>query len=100
WRTSIVTALEDKASKESPLEHKLVKFLMSDFAEAINELEASKAELDSQIKAASPKDAEAEDGETVDDADDENAVDEAQLKAWKKELAAVKKQLKAKKDSF
>ena len=104
WRTSIVTALEDKASKESPLEHKLVKFLMSDFVEAISELEAKKAELDSQIKAASPKDAEGEDGEATeaeeDDADEENAVDEAQLKAWKKELTAVKKQLKAKNDSF
>jgi type I restriction enzyme M protein len=104
WRTSIVTALEDKASKESPLEHKLVKFLMSDFVDAITELEAKKAELDSQIKAASPKDAEAEEGEAAEaadeDADDENAVDEVQLKAWKKELAAVKKQLKAKKESF
>lgn len=104
WRTSIVTALEDKASKESPLEHKLVKFLMSDFVEAITELEAKKAELDSQIKAASPKDAEGEDGEAAeaaeDDGDEENAVDEAQLKAWKKELTAVKKQLKAKNDSF
>ncbi|KIQ59175.1 type I restriction-modification system subunit M [Pseudomonas fluorescens] len=104
WRTSIVTALEDKASKESPLEHKLVKFLMSDFVEAITELEAKKAELDSQIKAASPKDAESEDGEAAeaaeDDADEENVVDEAQLKAWKKELTAVKKQLKAKNDSF
>ncbi|WP_028311560.1 HsdM family class I SAM-dependent methyltransferase [Derxia gummosa] len=104
WRTSIVTALEDKASKESPLEHKLVKLLMSGFVEAINELEAKKAELDSQIKAASPKDAEGEDGEAAepaeDDVDDENAVDEARLKAWKQELAAVKKQLKAKKDSF
>lgn len=104
WRTSIVTALEDKASKESPLEHKLVKFLMSDFVEAINELEAKKAELDSQIKAASPKDAEDEEGEAAqaaeEDIDDENAVDEAQLKTWKKELAAVKKQLKAKKESF
>jgi len=104
WRTSIVTALEDKASKESPLEHKLVKFLMSDFVEAITELEAKKAELDSQIKAASPKDAEGEDGEAAeaadDDANEENAVSEAQLKAWKKELTAVKKQLKAKNDSF
>jgi type I restriction enzyme M protein len=104
WRTSIVTALEDKASKESPLEHKLVKFLMSDFVEAINELEAKKAELDSQIKAASPKDAEPEDGEATEvpeeDTDDENPVDEAQIKAWKKELTAVKKQLKAKKESF
>ncbi|MNJ26580.1 putative type I restriction enzymeP M protein [compost metagenome] len=106
WRTSIVTALEDKASKESPLEHKLVKFLMSDFVEAITELEASKAELDSQIKAASPKDADGEMGadseasaEAVED-DDETAVDEVQLKAWKKELAAVKKQLKTKKESF
>lgn len=104
WRTSIVTALEDKASKESPLEHKLVKFLMSDFVEAITELEAKKAELDSQIKAASPKDAEGEDGEAADaaedEADEESAVSEAQLKAWKKELSTVKKQLKAKKDSF
>ncbi|MFU2489225.1 N-6 DNA methylase [Thauera sp. WH-1] len=103
WRTSIVTALEDKASKESPLEHKLVKFLMSDFVEAINELEAKKAELDSQIKAASPKDAEGEDGESAEaaeDGDDESAVSEEQLKAWKKELSAVKKQLKTKKESF
>ena len=104
WRTSIVTALEDKASKESPLEHKLVKFLMSDFVDAITELEAKKAELDSQIKAASPKEIEGEDSEAAeaagDDADEENVVDEAQLKAWKKELTAVKKQLKAKNDSF
>jgi type I restriction enzyme M protein len=104
WRTSIVTALEDKASKESPLEHKLVKFLMSDFVEAITELEAKKAELDSKIKAASPKEAEGEEGEaaetTEDEADDENAVDEAQIKTWKKDLTAVKKQLKAKHDSF
>ena len=107
WRTSIVTALEDKASKESPLEHKLVKFLMSDFVEGINELEAKKAELDSQIKAADPKSAKeaaTEDGEGAEageeDDDGESVVDEVQLKAWKKELAAVKKTLKAKQDSF
>lgn len=104
WRTSIVTALEDKASKESPLEHKLVKFLMSDFVETITELETKKAELDSQIKAASPREAEGGDGETSETAengvDEENAVGEAQLKAWKKELAAIKKQLTAKNDSF
>lgn len=104
WRTSIVTALEDKTSKESPLEHKLVKFLMSDFVEVITALEAKKTELDSHIKAASPTDAEDEDGEADEaaevEADEENAVDEAHLKAWKKELTAVKKQLKAKNDSF
>lgn len=104
WRTSIVTALEDKASKDSPLEHKLVKFLMSDFVEVITELEAKKAELDSQIRAASPEDAEGENGgaaETAeDDVEEEDSADEAQLKAWKKELLTIKKQLKAKNDSF
>jgi type I restriction enzyme M protein len=107
WRTSIVTALDDKAAKESPLEHKLVRFLMSNFIEAIRELEAKKAELDSQIKAADPKAAkegEGEDAEAAepaeDEADDENTVSEEQLKTWKKELAAVKKQLKARMDSF
>jgi type I restriction enzyme M protein len=104
WRTSIVTALEDKASKESPLEHKLVRFLMSDFVGAITELEAKKAELDGLIKAASPKDAEGEEDEasepTSEDEGEESVVDEAQLKAWKKELSAVKKQLKANHESF
>ncbi len=104
WRTSIVTALEDKATKKSPLEHKLVKFLMSDFVDIINDLEAKKADLDSKIKAANPKDTEAQEGEAVEaaqeDAGEEDTVDEAQLKEWKKELAAVKKQLKAKHDSF
>jgi len=98
WRTSIVTALEDKASKDSPLEHKLVKFLMGSFVEELAELDAKKAELDSQIKAATPSTDE-EEGEAA-EAEDAEPVDEAQLKAWKKQLADVKKQLKAKKDAF
>ncbi|KHL54497.1 type I restriction-modification system subunit M [Xanthomonas cannabis] len=105
WRTSIVTALEDKASKDNPLDHKLVRFLLAEFVEAIAELDAKKAELDSQIKAADPKaakDADGEDGdaEPADADENEDTVDEAQLKAWKKDLAAVKKQLKVQKDSF
>ncbi len=109
WRETILSELEDEDArkKANPLEHKLVKFLMSDFVDAFAELEARKAELDSQIKAADPKsakDAEAEDREATEaadeEADDENAVDEAQLKAWKRELAAVRKQLKASKESF
>lgn len=105
WRTSIVTALEDKASKDNPLDHKLVRFLLADFVEAIAELEAKKAELDSRIKAADPKtakDVDGEDGDAEpDDAgEDETAVDEAQLKAWKKDLAALKKQLKAQHDNL
>ena len=80
---------------------------MSDFVEAITTLEAKKAELDSQIKVAEPKsakDAEGEDFDAAeaaeDDPDPDNAVSEEQLKDWKKERTAVKKQLKAKYDTF
>jgi type I restriction enzyme M protein len=99
WRTSIVTALDDKTVKDNPLEHKLVKFLMGDFVEEIAGLEAKKAELESQIKAATPN--ESEDGEEVEVAeDDDNAVSEAQVKAWKRDLTELKKRLKIRKDSF
>jgi type I restriction enzyme M protein len=103
WRTSIVTALDDPASKDNPLDHKLVRFLMAEFVETLNELEARKAELDSQIKVASPQagaDGEGHDDESSEAGEDEPAVDEAQLKAWKKDLAAVKKQLKARHDGL
>ncbi len=102
WRTGIVSALEDKTSKHSPLEHKLVRFLLGDFVNELAELEAKKAELDSQIKAAAPS--KGEDGDEADSEaetdDEENAVDEAQLKAWKAELTKVKKQLKARQENF
>lgn len=104
WRTGIVSALEDKASKHSPLEHKLVGFLLGDFVKELAELEAKKAELDSQIKAATPSKGEdgdeAEGSDAPDGDDEENAVDEAQLKVWKAELTKVKKQLKARKEAF
>ncbi|SNR67645.1 SAM-dependent DNA methyltransferase [Paracoccus sediminis] len=95
WRTSIVTALEDKGSKESSLDHKLVSFLMGGFVREIAELEARKAELDAQIKAAT---ATPEEGEEEDD--DAEPVDEAQVKRWKKEFAEVKKTLKARHAQF
>ncbi|HDZ51573.1 MAG TPA: SAM-dependent DNA methyltransferase [Sulfitobacter litoralis] len=95
WRTSIVTALEDKGNKENPLDHKLVSFLMGGFVAEIAKLEAKKAELDAKIKAATTKPEEGEEEE-----DDAEEVDEKQIKAWKKNLAEVKKALKAKKDQF
>jgi len=104
WRTSIVTALEDKASKESPLEHKLVKFLLGSFVTELAELDTKKAELESQLKASVPT--KSEDGEEAEgeneatEGDEENIVDEAQIKAWKVELIEVKKRLKTKKESF
>jgi len=101
WRTSIVTALEDKVSKESPLEHKLVKFLMGSFVAELEELEARKLELEGQIKAATPEKGEdVEDATDTEETDDENAVDEEQLKAWKKELTTLKRIIKAKNESL
>jgi type I restriction enzyme M protein len=97
WRSSILTALEDDKAKDNPLDHRLVRALLPDFIEALAELEAQKAELDGQLKAAAPDKGEGDDEAEPDDAE---AVDEAQLKAWKKELAAVKKQLKAQHAAF
>ena len=99
WRSSILTALEDETSKANPLDHKLVKFLMADFIAAMAELEARKAELDGQIKAAVPEKGDDEEG-GADAEDDEPAVDEAQIKEWKRELAALKKQIKAEQQGF
>lgn len=100
WRTSILTAMGDDQSKDNPLDHKLVKFLMSDFVEALAELEARKAELDSQIKAATPDKGAGDDGEEAESGDDEPAADEAQLKEWKRQLAVLKKECKAKEQGF
>jgi type I restriction enzyme M protein len=100
WRTSILTAMDDDQSKDNPLDHKLVKFLMTEFVEALAELEARKVELDSQIKAAAPDKEAGEDGQEAEPSDDEPAVDETQLKEWKKQLAALKKELKAEEQGF
>ncbi len=97
WRTSILTALDDEQSKDDPLEHKLVKFLMGEFVDQLAELEARKAELEGQIKAAT---IDADAGEDVEADADEPAVDEAQLKELKKQLAALKKEVKAKEQGF
>jgi type I restriction enzyme M protein len=100
WRTSILTALDDESAKDNPLDHKLVKFLMAGFVEALAELEARKAELDSQIKAATPDKGTGEDGDEAEAGDDEPAVDEVQLKEWKKQLVALKKEIKAQEQGF
>jgi type I restriction enzyme M protein len=100
WRTSILTAMDDEKAKDNPLDHKLVKFLMGEFVEALAEMEAHKAELESQIKTATPDKGTGEDGEEVEPGDDEPAVDQAQLTEWKQQLAALKKEIKAKEKGF
>jgi type I restriction enzyme M protein len=100
WRTSILAAIDDEQSKEKPLEHKLVKFLMADFVDAQTALDARKIELDGQIKAATPSKDMGEEGDEAEPADEESVVDEAQVKAWKTQLAALKKEIKAQEQGF
>jgi type I restriction enzyme M protein len=97
WRTSILTAMDDEQSKDNPLDHKLVGFLMGEFVEALAELEARKVELDSQIKVAMPDKGAGEEAEA---GDDELVVDEAQLNEWKRQLGALKKEIKAQEQGF
>ncbi|WP_347332723.1 N-6 DNA methylase [Marinimicrobium locisalis] len=100
WRTSILTAMEDKNNKDDPLEHKLVKFLLSGFLEELQQLDTRKAELDSQIKAAEeqlPKTGDDEDeGDNEPLSEAEIAELEKQIKAWKKQRTANAKKLKEK----
>lgn len=102
WRTSIITTLEDKTSKQSPLEHKLVRFLLGDFVAGLADLEAEKVELESQLKAASQAKGEGTDeaDSPTDIDDDECSIDEVQLKNWKVDLAQVKKRLKTQQSAF
>ncbi|WP_085920002.1 HsdM family class I SAM-dependent methyltransferase [Halomonas sp. CSM-2] len=106
WRTSIVTALEDKLDKEDPLEHKLVKFLLGGFLEKLQTLEQQQAELDSQIKAAEeqlPKPGGSDDDDESDTSAGEEVLSEVerarlekQIKEWKKQRTTLAKKLKAK----
>ena len=100
WRTSILTALDDEQSKDNPLDHKLVRFLMAEFVEALAGLEARKAELDSQIKAATPDKSADEEAEDAEASEDEPEVDYVQLKELKQQLAALKKEIKAQEQGF
>ena len=94
WETSILTAMEDKKSKNNPLDHRLVKRLLPEYLDSISELEAKKAELDATIKGATAADDDDEEGEA------EEQLSEDEVKALKKELSAVKKKLKAKEGNF
>jgi type I restriction enzyme M protein len=100
WRTSILTALDDERSKDNPLDHKLVKFLIAKFVDSLAELEARKAELDSQIKATGPDKTSDDDGDHPHGDEGESLVDETQVMEWKKQLATLKKEIKAQVRSF
>jgi type I restriction enzyme M protein len=96
WVTTITTALEDKTSKTDPLDHPLVPALLPSYVDELAAVEARRAELDTQIKAATSSGGEDDDaGE-----DDANRLSPADLAKLKKELTAVKKQQKALQQEF
>ncbi|PRY64804.1 type I restriction enzyme M protein [Vreelandella songnenensis] len=103
WRTSIVTALEDKLDKDDPLEHKLVKLLLSSFLNELETLEQQQAELDSQIKATEEQLPKPGGSDDDDESDGEEVLSEIertklekQIKEWKKQRTTLVKKLKAK----
>lgn len=99
WRTSIITAMEDQVSKHDPLEHKLVKFLLSGFLEELQTLEKRKAGLDGQIKAAEeklPNESDEEEGDDEPLTPQQLAQLTVDIKALKKQRTQVTKALKAK----
>ena len=55
WVTTITTALEDSDAKTDPLDHKLVPELLPSYLDELAAVEARRAELDAQIKAAAAR---------------------------------------------
>lgn len=94
WEVSIRTAMEDKNSKANPLDHRLVKKLLPEYLDELKGLEAQAAELDATIKAATAS------GDEDDGEDAEDQISEEDVKARKRELSAVKKQLRTKQGNF
>ncbi|MEX1363021.1 MAG: SAM-dependent DNA methyltransferase, partial [Nannocystaceae bacterium] len=95
WVTTIVTGIEDDKSKVDPMEHEMVRRLMPDFVAKLEELEGEQVELSGRIKAATAVGDEDEDGDGDGDEDGEDGMSAEELKAAKKRLTAVKKELKA-----
>ena len=99
WRRGIVTALEDKTRKESPLEHKLVKFLMGDFVDDLEQLNAKKTELEGQLAALEGTESDEEESESdqvsIKDLKEQKKTKEAQIKPLKQCLKALEKERKA-----
>jgi type I restriction enzyme M protein len=96
WVTTITTSLDDKSVTGNPLDHRLVRVLLLEYLDEIEEAEGRRAVLDATIKAAT--------GSTGDDADDEvdieDALSPAESSALKRELTAAKNRVKGLEQQF
>ncbi len=106
WESSIVSSIEDRdsgekavkklASKENPLDHKLVRRILPQYVNEILDLQVKLAELEATVKPASEADEDADpDGDVG-----TGELSEEELKAVRKELTAVKKQAKGLQKEF
>jgi len=81
--------MEEDGGKFDPLDHKLVKRLLSEFLDEIAEAEGLVAELDGQLKS---NEKSGDDDEAQDD--NEEVLSPAEMKELKGRLTAAKKKLK------
>jgi type I restriction enzyme M protein len=90
WVTTITTAIEDKATKGDPFDHRLVPALLPAYLDELAAVEAKRAELDAKIKAATSagEDEEEDDGGE----NDGEALSPIELADLKKELTKIKRQ--------
>ena len=96
WEASILNALDEKASNGNRLDHKLVMRLLPEYLADIDELQANKAGLEATVKAASG----GGDGDDEDGEEDSEELSPEELKAARKKLSAVRKQLKGLQKDF
>lgn len=97
WVTTILTGLEDETYKDDPLDHKLVKRILSEYLEAIIAIEADVADLDARLRSA---EASEEDEDGAEGGDDAGAMSPEEMKQAKAERLAGKKRLKKLKAAF
>ncbi|QKG84704.1 N-6 DNA methylase [Kroppenstedtia pulmonis] len=97
WLTALKAALEDKDKKQKenidPRTHPLTRRLLPDYLKQLDDLEGERAELEGKLEAAKSSNAE-EEGEA------EETLSEAEVKAIKKELNALKRQQKQLEGAF
>jgi type I restriction enzyme M protein len=91
WVTTVTTTLDDKTSKGNPLDHRLVRVLLPQYLNEIEEAEARRTELDTTIRSITSS----SDDDSEDEVDEGDALSPGEVAALKKELAAAKKKLKA-----
>jgi type I restriction enzyme M protein len=96
WVTTITTALEDRTAKGNPLDHRLVRVLLPEYLDEIEEAWARREQLDATRRG--------DGGDRDEDADTEaeegNRLTPAETAALKRELTAAKKRAKALEQQF